>query len=128
MAVPFTARVPKKVTKTVTFDGGSGSGAVGTVAIFTVTGGVWLQHMSVRCTTDLAGATATVEMGVSGNTASLVAQTTATDIDDGDWWHDATPEVGVSAPLADKSLEGNVIITVATAAVSAGVLEIVAYY
>lgn len=121
----FLRRIPRRFKKTVTFDGGAGSGAVGTVAIATVTGSVLLNYLTARCLTNLAGATATVELGVAGNTAALIAQATATDIDAGKFWHDATPEVGVSNAVINKSLVGNVILTVATAAVSAGVLEIV---
>ena len=74
---------------------------------------------------DLAGATATVEVGVTGNTAAIIAQTTATDIDNGDVWRDATPAVGAEALndpifIADGK---DVILTVATANVTAGVVR-----
>lgn len=128
MADPFPRRIPKLDRKTVTLDGGTGSGEVGTVAIFNVTGLVLLDQLVARCLTDLAGASATVELGVAGNTAALIAQATATDIDDGDIWIDGTPAAGVAGAVVDKAVEGNIILTVATADVTAGVLEIDAYW
>ena len=116
-------RVPRHFVKTVTFDGGAGSGAVGTVAIATVSGRVMILRGSVYCTTLLAGASATIELGVAGNTAALIAQTTATDVDATEFWQDATPEVGVSPGIVDKNVSLDIILTVATADVDSGVLE-----
>lgn len=127
-AAPFTRRVPKRFKKTITFTGAADLGAVGTVAVATITGSVLFTHLGVRCNTNLAGATATLEMGVSGNTAGLIAQTAATDIDDGDFWQDASPEVGISPAIVDQLVEGNIILTVGTADITAGVLEIVGYW
>ena len=124
----FVRRIPRRTRKTVTFDGGSGSGAVGTVAVGTVTGSVLITHMAVRCKTLLAGATATVELGSANNTAALIAQTTATDIDADEFWRDATPEAEISPAIADAAVGADLIITVGTAAVSAGVLEIVYFW
>lgn len=128
MSAPFTRRIPKKFVKTVTFDGAAGSGAIGTVAIATVTGSVLFTHLSARCKTLLDGANATVELGVAGNTAALIAQSTGTDIDAGEFWQDTSPELGVSPAIVDKCVAGDIILTVGTAAVSSGVLEIVGYW
>ena len=57
------------------------TGKQGTANLFTVTGTVALRIFAV-CSTDLAGAGATIEVGVAGSTAGLIAQTTATDIDE----------------------------------------------
>jgi len=127
-AVPFARRIPKKFTKTITFTGAAGLGAQGTVAVGTVTGSILIEHMAIRCNTNLAGASATVELGTAANTAALVAQTTGTDIDDGEFWKDSSPEAGVSDAITNKVVEGDIIITVGTADVTAGVLEIVAYW
>lgn len=120
----LASRRPRRLIKQITFDGAAGSGAVGTIAVATVTGAIRIENLTARCLTSLVGATATVEMGVAGNTAALIAQTTAEDIDDGEFWSDATPEAGVGTPVSAKQVEGNIIITVGTAAVTAGVLEI----
>jgi len=76
-------------TKTATFAGGTlnargdidGTGNPAT--LFTVTGTV-LAVVFGHCTTNLDGATATLEVGVASNTAAIIAQTTATDIDAGE--------------------------------------------
>lgn len=99
---------------------GTGDGKV----MFTVTGVVLVRVFGL-CTTDLAGATATIELGVAGNTAALIAQTTATDIDDGDIWKDTSPEVGVDtlANLPGPFLVADgadIIETVGTANITSG--------
>lgn len=100
------------------------TGATGAHTVFTVTGNVLVTIFGI-CDTDLAGATATVEVGVTGNTAGLIAQTTATDIDDGDIWVDATPAVGVEATPSTFILNdgADIILTVGTAAVTGGVID-----
>lgn len=125
------------VKKTITFDGGTENGIGdhdGTgdpFTIFNVTGAVLVKVFGV-CTTDLAGATATVEVGVSGSTASLIAQTTATDIDENDIWHDATPDAPIEAySVATQNIIGNsqdIIGTVATANITAGVIDFYCIY
>lgn len=128
MAAPFPARIPKLFRKTITFDGKSGSGAVGTVKVGDVTGAVCILYGGVRCTTSLDGASATIELGTAADTDGLVATTTATDLDAGEFWQDSTPEAGVSNAIVNKLVTGDIIITVGTAAVSAGVIEVVFYW
>lgn len=108
---------------TWTFVAGT-TGATGAHTVFTVTGNVLVSIFAI-CDTNLAGATATVEVGTANNTASLIAQTTATDIDDGDNWVDATPEAEVSELPTNYIVNdgADIVLTVATAAVSAGVLD-----
>ena len=72
---------------------GNNGGTKDPLTIFTVTGDVLLKIFGV-CTTLLGGATATVEVGLTGNTAGLIAQTVATDIDASEIWNDTTPGVG----------------------------------
>ena len=101
------------------------SGGTGTpYTLFTVTGDVIVRFWGV-CSTDLAGATATIEVGVTGNTATLLPLTTATDIDASDIWADTTPTLGATL-LADVLgpyliANGNDIIeTVKTADITSG--------
>lgn len=119
------ARYPKRAKKTVTFADVAGQGAVGTVALFTVQGSIIIERLTARCTTLLTGALATVEVGVAGNTAALIAQTVGTDIDANEFWQDATPEVGVSPAIVEKAVCLSIIATVGTAAVTAGVIEFI---
>lgn len=76
----------------IVFDGSTGSGEVGTVDLFTVTGAVQIMLVAA-CTESLAEAlaTASVEVGVSTDTAGLIAQTPALDINIGHIWRDAIP-------------------------------------
>lgn len=62
--------------------------------LFTVTGDVLVRIFGV-CTTDLVSAGGgTLSVGVTGNTAALIASTTATDIDASEIWNDSTPAAG----------------------------------
>jgi len=67
--------------------------ASGAYTIFTVTGDVLVRVWGV-CTTGLAGASGTLELGVTGNTAYLIAQTTATNITANKIWSDSSPSIG----------------------------------
>ena len=78
--------------KSVTFTGGAGAGATGTVDLFTVTGSV-LFRMACVCSAPLTSpGAATVEVGITGSTAAIIAQTTATNIIAGEIWHDNSPD------------------------------------
>lgn len=65
-----------------------------TTNLFKVTGEVVVGIFGV-CTTDLTGASGTVSVGVAGNTAGLIALTTATEIDANEIWLDSSPSVGL---------------------------------
>ncbi len=85
------------VTKSIAYDGTAGLGnASETITLFTVTGDV-LVHVFGVCSESLTGAT-TLEVGVTGATAGLIAQTTGTDIDSGHVWIDATPDETQALP------------------------------
>jgi len=101
MDAGYTAPLPvtssysgRKVTKTVTYAALT-TGAVGAHTLFTVTGEVFVKIFAV-CTVDVEGS-GTSEVGVAGNTAALVAQTTGTAIDAGEIWYNNTPVVGTTA-------------------------------
>lgn len=100
------------------------TGATGAHTLFTVTGNCLVSVFGI-CDTNLAGA-ATIEVGVAGNTAGLVAQIAdATDLDDGDIWVDATPAVGVEAIPATFVLNdgADIILTIGSTAVTAGAVD-----
>jgi len=117
------------VEKTVTFADVAGQGATGTVALFTVTGMI-LGRLIAQCTTELAGATATLAVGATGNTAGIIAQTTATDIDAGEIWRGTTPDIGIveSVNIKEWVLSQSIFATVATAAITSGVIKFVLCY
>jgi len=72
-----------------TFSDAAGSGAVGTVALFTVTGIVYAKVIGF-CNTDLVGA-ATLEVGVTNDTDLCLAQiANATTLDEDELYVDAT--------------------------------------
>jgi hypothetical protein len=100
------------------------TGAVGAHTLFTVTGDCLVSVFGI-CNTDLTGA-ATIEVGVTGNTAGLIAQVAdATALDDGDVWVDATPAVGVEAiPTTFVLNDGaDIILTIGSTAVTAGQVD-----
>ncbi|MDD5109493.1 MAG: hypothetical protein PHC29_08380 [Candidatus Omnitrophica bacterium] len=139
----LTGDYPFRTKKTITFAGGTtdawgdDGGALDGAAIFTVTGVVQIKLIG-ECTTNLTGDTATVEVGITGATAIFMAQSTATDIDAGDIWiNDTTPAtyfiVGEEQAAADNLpeyiLNGNdIILTVTTANVTAGVIDFFALW
>lgn len=116
--------------KTMTFAGGTVNdpgdfdGTGNPATLFTVTG-VVLVRVLAHCTTDLAGATATLEVGTAKNTAGIIAQSAATDIDITEIWHDATPDASVEAStvIGEKVLIDDIIQTAGTANITAGVID-----
>lgn len=104
---------------------GDNDGTSDPYTLFTVTGDVIVRIFGV-CTTSLVSAGGgTLEVGVSGNTAALIAQETATDIDANGIYLSATQ---VSGAVALATLPGPFIIvngldiieTVGTADITAG--------
>lgn len=74
---------------------GDKDGTNASYKLFNVTGTVLVKIFGV-CTVDLEGA-GTLEVGVTGNTAALIAQIAdATGLDVGDIWADATPTLGAT--------------------------------
>ncbi len=93
--------LPREVYKTVAFDGGAGSGGIGSVALYTVTGAVRVKITAI-CTETLVGA-ATLECGIAGSTAGIIAQIAdATDLIAGELWYDATPTTKIDTEAVDN--------------------------
>lgn len=116
------------VSKLMTLAGGTANdpgdydGTGNPATLFTVTGDVLVQVFAV-CSVNLTGANATIEVGIAANTAALIAQSTATDIDAGHVWIDATPAtVQALPPVQVLTNSTNIIQTVATANITAGTL------
>ena len=108
------------------------TGAAAAYTIFTVTGDVALQIFGL-CQVDLTSdGAATIELGIAGNTAALVAQTGFANVDAYTTWQDATPEDNpgaiTSLPTFVVANGADIIMTIATADLTAGDLDFHAYW
>lgn len=119
---PVPAGLPFATNKSLAYDGTIG--AVGASTLFTVTGSVMVRVVG-SCTEDLAGA-ATLEVGISGNTAGLLAQIAdATNLDAGESYLDATPATLESVDLSSGFVIANgqdIIQTIGGTAITDGTL------
>lgn len=100
------------------------TGAQGSHTLFTVTGDV-LVTIFGKCTTNMAGSGADFEVGVTGNTAGLIAQIAdVEDLDDGDIYQDATPEVGTVALPSSRIIVGglDILLKITNTTITGGVV------
>ena len=122
----------QRVEKTITFTGASALGEVDVaVPLFTVTGEVLIERIMPLCTVNLAGATATLALGVTGSTALFIAATTATDIDANKFWVDTAPDangIALPAALKDIMITDDIIGTPATETITGGAIRIVIFW
>ena len=114
-----------RTSKTVTFDGASGTGLNEVaVPIFTVTGEVLIVALVPFCTDSLISAGGgTLALGVTGSTSLFIAATTATVIDVNEFWVDTTSRAAgfaLPAALKDIVITADLIGTIATADITAG--------
>jgi len=117
--VPIT-NLGLSVPKEITYVAGT-TGATGASTLFTVTGTVAVR-LFAYCSGDLtSGGAATLEVGIAGNTAALLAQTTATGIDSGEFWVDTGPAT-IEALPAIQLVAANIIQTIGTTTVTGGTL------
>ena len=122
----------RQAEKSITFIGGT-TNAIGDhdgtgdpFDIFTVTGTVISKVIGI-CTTSIVGA-ATLEVGITGDTAAILAQVAdAEDIDSGDIWHDADVDKGIelSSVILEKIVSSDVIGTIGTANITAGAIKFI---
>lgn len=118
--VPITA-LGLTETKAITFSALT-TGAVGATTLFTVTGTVAVRLFGVVSGTDVTGS-GTIEAGIAGNTAALLAQTTGTALDVGEVWIDNAPATVEALPALQIIGAGQDIIqTIATDTLNAGTL------
>ena len=106
----------------ITFD--ATTGTVDTHKIVDVTGVVAMQIFAV-CETSVVGASGLIEVGTALSTAALIAQTTGTDIDANDIWHDASPDssIELTSILAQNIITQDVNYKITVAALTAGVIK-----
>lgn len=108
-------------SKSITFSALT-TGATGATTLFTVTGVVAVRLFGVVSGTDVTGS-GTIEAGISGNTAALLAQTTGTALDVGEIWIDNAPATVEALPSLNILAAGTDIIqTIATDTLNAGTL------
>lgn len=114
-----------KLESTWTFAAAT-TGAIAAHTVFTVTGNVLATVFGICDTTLTSAGAPTIEMGLTGNTAVLIAQSVAASLADGEVWVDATmTRVGAGAVPAMQAVnDGNdIILTVATATITAGAID-----
>lgn len=97
------------------------TGATGATTLFTVSGLVAMRVFAVVSGVDLTGS-GTLEIGIAGNTAALLAQVNATALDVGEIWTDSVPSTVEALPALQLISGTNVIQTIATDTVTAGTL------
>ena len=122
---------PRVASKVITFTGASGLGLHGTATTcFTVTGLILVEFIAGRCTTNLAGATATLTLGTTNKTTVFIGTTTATGLATTTAiWVSTTPTQGalvLPAAMMNTAIEENVIVssTHVSADITSGVLRI----
>lgn len=122
----------KSLELEVTFAGGTTnaigdeSGTSNPYTMFTVTGIVEISIFAL-CTTDLVGA-ATLECGTTTTTAGLIAQiANTTTFDEGEIWHDATPDASIELTSVIKRniITEDIELLVGTTDITAGVIQFV---
>lgn len=105
------------------------TGAQAAYTIFTVTGDVLVRVFGLCQVLLDSGGAATIELGIAGNTAALIAQTLATDLDADETWQDAVPEANpgdVATAFGSWFVVANgadIILTIGTADLTAGDLD-----
>lgn len=97
------------------------TGAIGITTLFTVTGTVAVRVFAVCSGVDLTGL-GTLEVGISGNTAAITAQTAATAINVGEIWYGTNPPTVGVMPAQLILAATDIIQTIASNTVTAGTL------
>lgn len=121
---------PDLISKTMVFAGGTTNdpgdfdGTGNPANLFTVTGDVLVYVFGV-CKTTLVGATATLEVGVSGATAAVLAQITAANLAVNEGYWDASPTLAEGVAPVYHVVGGglDIIQTVGTANITAGEID-----
>lgn len=116
--VPITG-LGLMASKAITYVGAT-TGAVGATTLFTVTGKVAVRLFGIVSGADLTG-TGTLEAGIAGNTAALLAQTTGTALDVGEFWVDTGPATVEALPSL-QLVASDIIQTIASNTITAGTI------
>jgi len=115
-----------RVTNTITF-----ANDTTPVAVFTVTGAV-IMKIIAECLTDVESAGACdIELGIVGATDHCIVTTDATLLEDGDIWHDATPDSDVellSVTHKQIIIDGADVILTLSAQVDSGAIAFYCFW
>lgn len=106
------------------------TGAQAAYTVFAVTGDVYVQVFGLCQVTLTSAGAPTIELGIAGNTAALIAQTAGLDLDQYETWQDAGPEANPGAvPLNARGFVvangADVILTIGTADLTAGDIDVI---
>lgn len=113
------------VKKTITFDGTAGKGAVGIINVATVTGLLRVNPVGYCKTSLVSAGGGTLALGTSSSTNGLLPATTATNIStSAKVWRDTGPS-NLDGVANDQHVTENVILTVGTADITSGSIEVV---
>ena len=108
-------------SKSITYAAGT-TGAVGATTLFTVSGTVACNVFAI-CTDNLtSGGASTIEVGVSGNTASISSVQTSTDIDTNEVWTGSTLGVASLVVGSKNVVNQDIIQTIKIATITGGSL------
>lgn len=107
-------------TKAITYAAAT-TGATGATTLFTVTGTVAVRVFGVVSGANLTGS-GTLEVGVAGATALILAQTAGTDLDIGQIWIDNAPALVENLPDIKVVAGKNIIQTIGTDTITAGTI------
>lgn len=129
------------VFKTFTFTGLTGFGlqSASPITFFTIGGpntatngnAVIVERIGGYTTTDLTGASSTLALGVTGSTSLFIGATTCTTMDADEVWVSTTSSAGgLAMPAATQAtlIVDNIIGTIGTADITAGVLQLFVTY
>jgi hypothetical protein len=123
---PITDKDGLIVSKTVTYVAAT-TGAVGASTLFTISGPCIVKVIGV-CSVNLdSDGAATLEVGIAGSTAGLIAQTAYSGIDAGKFWIDATSAI-IETDFTGKMIALDIIQTIATETVKAGSITFYCYW
>jgi len=131
----LSSGIPEVVKKTMTFAGatvndpGDHDGTGDPADLFIVSGDVHVYIFGV-CKTTLVGA-ATIEVGVAGATAALIAQIAdATDLVENEGYFSAAPSLALAVAPVYSVIGGglDIIQTVGTANITAGEIDYYCYW
>ncbi len=120
----------------VTFDGGTTDGigdidgANSPYTLASVTGIVEVVIVAIGTTDLVSAGDGLVEVGTGGDTAALIAQTAATDVDAFNIWHDASPDASVelSSVVTRKIVSSAVVLTTSSANITAGAISFMIFW
>lgn len=122
--VPIVDKDGIIVSKSVTYAALT-TGAVGEHTLFTISGPCIVKVIGV-CSSDITGS-GTLEVGLTGNTAVLIAQTTGANIDTGEFWIDNSPAV-YESDFTGKMINSDIVATVGTDTLTGGTITFYCYW